>query len=172
MYALLYKIVRIFKRSFFIVKNIKTKLFFLIAVLSFAVSCSNQTTRPELSTESTSKVYGYKTVYYGNKTFTDNITQEKIESLWKNMIKDKTVYANSSYGFKFFKKSNWGEEDEEWSSDYTLLPEGYMAVGDNGFGVITGDCIPGDKFPGPGIYELTIDIDAKTMTMELIEKTE
>ena len=47
-----------------------------------------------------------------------------------------------------------------------------MAVGDNGFGVITGDCIPGDKFPGPGIYELTIDIDAKTITMELIEKTE
>ena len=82
------------------------------------------------------------------------------------------VYANSSYGFKFFKKSNWGEEDEEWSSDYTLLPEGYMAVGDNGFGVITGDCIPDDKFPGPGIYELTIDIDAKTITMELIEKTE
>lgn len=124
MYALLYKIVRIFKRSFFIVKNIKTKLFFFIAVLSFAVSCSNQTTRPELSTESTSKVYGYKTVYYGNKTFTDNIIQEKIESLWKDMIKDKTVYANSSYSSvtgNFKSDANYYET--KWNSGNTARTE-------------------------------------------------
>ncbi|MEI0797049.1 hypothetical protein R4Q14_01805 [Brachyspira intermedia] len=37
------------------------------------------------------------TVYYGNQSYTGDITQQKIEELWKNMVKNKTVYATSTY---------------------------------------------------------------------------
>lgn len=105
-------------------KNIKTKLFFLIAMLSFAISCSNPATKPNLITENTSKVYGYKTVYYGNKTLTDNITQDKIETLWKEMIKNKEVYNTSSYSSvtgNFKSDANYYEN--KWNSGNTPRTE-------------------------------------------------
>ena len=37
------------------------------------------------------------TVYYGNKSYTGEITQAKIEELWKESVANQTVYSTSAY---------------------------------------------------------------------------
>lgn len=74
------------------------------------------------------------------------------------------VFVDAGFGFKFFRKRGWGTEDEELSQNYTLLPEGVMSVGNNGWDD-TGDCVEGPSFEGPGIYRMTINLNDKIMSL-------
>lgn len=93
----------------------KNKLKFLTAIfiiLIISISCAQKSAtdpREEAANETADKENvsgieigsGYKgTVYYGNQSFTSftgEITQEKIEELWKNMVANKIIYQTSSY---------------------------------------------------------------------------
>lgn len=75
------------------------------------------------------------------------------------------VFVDSGFGFKFFRKRGWGTEDEELSQNYTLFPDGVMAVGNNGWDD-TGDCVEGPAFEGPGVYILRISLKDKIMSLE------
>ena len=87
-------------------KEIKI-LLFILSILIFSSSCAKHSaTDPRLDNTDNNAFKGVAigngydgTVYYGNKSFTGRITQEKIEELWKSMVSDKTVYNNSSYQF-------------------------------------------------------------------------
>ena len=86
----------------------KNKLKFLTAIfiiLIISISCAQKSAtdpRQEAANETADKesVSGieYKgTIYYGNQSFSGEITQAKIEELWKNMVKNKIIYETSSY---------------------------------------------------------------------------
>ncbi|MEI0532229.1 hypothetical protein R4I97_11785 [Brachyspira pilosicoli] len=89
-------------------KNIIKPLITILIILAVSISCTEksatdprQETTETIDKENVSGVEignGYNgTVYYGNQSFTGEITQQKIEELWKNMVKNKTIYATSTY---------------------------------------------------------------------------
>lgn len=86
----------------------KIKLVIIIFItLIISISCAQKSAtdpRQEAANETADKEsvsgveLGYNgTVYYGNQSFTGEITQAKIEELWKNMVKNKIIYTTSSY---------------------------------------------------------------------------
>ena len=90
----------------------KNKLKFLTTIfiiLIISISCAQKSAtdpRQEAANETADKESvsgieignGYKgTIYYGNQSFSGEITQAKIEELWKNMVANKIIYETSSY---------------------------------------------------------------------------
>lgn len=90
----------------------QNKIKFVIAIftiLVISISCTPKSAtdpRQEAAYEKTDEesVSGVEiangfngTIYYGNQSYTGDITQTKIEELWKNMVKNKTIYATSTY---------------------------------------------------------------------------
>ncbi len=81
----------------------------ILAILVISVSCGPKSAtdpRQENDNETTDKESisvveignGYNgTVYYGNQSYTGEITQQKIEELWKLFVANKTIYETSSY---------------------------------------------------------------------------
>ena len=90
----------------------QNKIKFVIAIftiLVISISCTPKSAtdpRQEAADEKTDEENvsgieignGYKgTIYYGNQSFSGEITQAKIEELWKNMVANKIIYETSSY---------------------------------------------------------------------------
>lgn len=72
-----------------------------------------------------------------------------------------SLFLGADFGFKFFKHRGWGShpEIEIWASDVTLNePALVQAAASNDF-------IAGPLFQ-PGVYDLTIDLANKTLSME------
>ena len=90
----------------------QNKIKFVIAIftiLVISISCTPKSAtdpRQEAADEKTDEesVSGVEiangfngTIYYGNQSFSGEITQAKIEELWKNMVANKIIYETSSY---------------------------------------------------------------------------
>ncbi|WP_239650890.1 hypothetical protein, partial [Brachyspira hyodysenteriae] len=79
---------------------------FIILIISISCAPKSVTDPRQETINENSKVNvsaveignGYNgTIYYGNKAYTGEITQSKIEEIWKTMVNNKTIYETSSY---------------------------------------------------------------------------
>lgn len=104
----------------------------IFIILIISISCGQKSAtdpRQEAAEETADKESvsgvaignGYNgTVYYGNQSFTGEITQQKIEELWKSMVANKTIYATSSYNTitgEFREDASYYEEKWENASN-------------------------------------------------------
>lgn len=125
----------------------------VLTVLVVSVSCSPKSVtdpRQEAADETADKESvsgveignGYNgTVYYGNQTYTGEITQAKIEELWKNMVKNKIIYATSSYNTitgEFREDANYYEEKWENGTSARTVFQRCMVCKYNGKNYIAG----------------------------------
>lgn len=99
-------------------ERIYLRIIFLILLSS--ISCSKTITEPDnnSNTNNTIKINYPMYLYYGSKGSTIN-DYEELESLWRNMVSNKTIYKDKSYSSitgSFKADANYYEEKYESSN--------------------------------------------------------
>lgn len=99
-------------------ERIYLRIIFLILLSS--ISCSKTITEPDnnSNTNNTIKINYPMYLYYGSKGSTIN-NYEELESLWRNMVSNKTIYKDKSYSSitsSFKADANYYEEKYESSN--------------------------------------------------------